>query len=218
MAMDEHRQLMNNNYDKLSTKSFEQNLHNTTANSSCVSAVVVASDGGVAETAAATAPINAGLLSGPASPTPSASDDLATTTLSATTHHTHHTSSTYSPYTHHHLHQHHHKTASNSPSTTAIQLMQLQSPTATPTTMLTPITTQQFQTTALDINVAGVSGAPTVDATNVAVAVAAATTATAIATTANASTTATVTTATTSNATIILGEQQRQRELEGIFI
>ncbi|KAM7344940.1 pre-mRNA-splicing regulator female-lethal(2)D isoform 1-T2 [Cochliomyia hominivorax] len=88
MTMDDQRPLMNS-YDKMS-KQYEQNLHNTSGGG-----------GGVVGGGSGLGVNNAGLLSGPASPTPSASEEPTTS------HHTHHATYHHTSHSHHHHHHHH---------------------------------------------------------------------------------------------------------------
>ncbi|TMW51352.1 hypothetical protein DOY81_003593 [Sarcophaga bullata] len=90
MTMDDQRPLMNS-YDKMS-KQYDQNLHN---NASGVGTVV---GGGVG---------NAGILSGPASPTPSGSEEPTTSHHSSHHASAYHHASSHSHYHHHHHHSHH---------------------------------------------------------------------------------------------------------------
>ncbi|XP_065366826.1 pre-mRNA-splicing regulator female-lethal(2)D [Calliphora vicina] len=91
MTMDDQRPLMNS-YDKMS-KQYEQNLHNTAGGGG----TVVGGGSGMVVN-------NAGLLSGPASPTPSVSEEPTTS------HHTHHAGYHHTSHSHHHHHHHSHHT------------------------------------------------------------------------------------------------------------
>ncbi|XP_060651361.1 pre-mRNA-splicing regulator female-lethal(2)D isoform X1 [Drosophila nasuta] len=108
MTMDDQRPLMNN-YDKMSTK-YDSNLHMLSSGSGG-GGVVAGSNGNAAGVAAACS--NSG-PSGPASPTPSGSEELPTSLQQQQQHH------------HHHHHHHHHSTSTQAQQTQEPQLPQQQ--------------------------------------------------------------------------------------------